>query len=309
MTVKNSDTGLRSTDQARLPGAVRPGRRVGAGDERHALVGTDGGAGRPSSGAIGQAERHESDRPRRRRLRDGRRATSSASSDTTSAFSRRAIASAASTGRSGAARRTPRSVPAGKRRSAISTKVSITTEARGAFRTGTPASSATARSWACRSRSSSTRTSRPTSIFEGDNIGPLASKRVRLREVKADMIGYTCELMAKAVNQDALDMPLTAEDKERFVTFLVSEGYLDSADRAYRKNTARGPGDPNDFRALLQSGFGNRIRSVIEGTGHGADVPARRWHGPVSERRFSGSSATRSRSASRSSRFVRRTTA
>jgi monoamine oxidase len=104
-------------------------------------------------------------------------------------------------------------------------------------------------------------------FYEGDNIGPLANKRVRLREVKADMIGYTCELMAKAVSQDALDLPLTAEDKERFVTFLVSEGYLDSADHAYRKTTARGPGDPHDFRALLQSGFGNRIRSVIEGTG------------------------------------------
>ena len=103
--------------------------------------------------------------------------------------------------------------------------------------------------------------------FEGDNIGSLSNKRVRLREVKADMIGYTCELMAKAVNQDTLDLPLTAEDKERFVTFLVTEGYLDSADHAYRKNSARGPGDPHDFRALLQSGFGNRIRSVIEGTG------------------------------------------
>ena len=37
--------------------------------------------------------------------------------------------------------------------------------------------------------------------YEGDDIGPLASKRVRLREVKADMIGYTCELMAKAIDQ------------------------------------------------------------------------------------------------------------
>ena len=54
------------------------------------------------------------------------------------------------------------------------------------------------------------------------------------------MIGYTCELMAKAIDQNALDMPLTAEDKERFVTFLVSEGYLDSADRAYKKNSRAG---------------------------------------------------------------------
>jgi monoamine oxidase len=103
--------------------------------------------------------------------------------------------------------------------------------------------------------------------YEGDNLGPLANKRVRLREVKADMLGYTCELMAKVVDQGKLDLPLSAEDKERFVTFLVTEGYLDSADKAYKKTTARGPGDPHDFKALLQSGLPNRIRSVIEGTG------------------------------------------
>lgn len=103
--------------------------------------------------------------------------------------------------------------------------------------------------------------------YEGKEFGPLAGQRVRLREVKADLLGYTCELLAKAVNEDALDMPLSAEDKEKFVTFLMTEGYLDSADRAYKKTSARGSGDPHDFRALLQSGFGNRIRSVIEGTG------------------------------------------
>ena len=103
--------------------------------------------------------------------------------------------------------------------------------------------------------------------YEGDKIGPLANKRVRLREVKADMIGYTCELLAKAVNHDQLDRPLTKEDKEQFVTFLIAEGYLDGEDYAYKKNTARGPGDPHNFSALLQSGFQSRIRSVIEGTG------------------------------------------
>lgn len=38
----------------------------------------------------------------------------------------------------------------------------------------------------------------------------------------------------------------------------------DSADHAYKKTSARGPGDPHDFRALLRSGFGNRVRSVIQ---------------------------------------------
>jgi monoamine oxidase len=103
--------------------------------------------------------------------------------------------------------------------------------------------------------------------YEGAEVGPLAGKRVRLREVKADMLGYTCELMTKAIDQSKLDLPLSAEDKERFVTFLVNEGYLDRADHAYRKNSGRGADDPHDFKALLQSGFGNRIRSVMDGTG------------------------------------------
>lgn len=103
--------------------------------------------------------------------------------------------------------------------------------------------------------------------YEGADLGPLANTRVRLREVKADMIGYTCELMAKCVSMDKLDAPLTAEDKEAFVDFLVNEGYLDSADHAYRKNQGRGPGDPHDFKALLKSRFGMRIRSVMAGTG------------------------------------------
>ena len=101
--------------------------------------------------------------------------------------------------------------------------------------------------------------------YEGNKIGPLANKRVRLREVKADMIGYTCELLAKAINHDQLDRPLTKEDKEKFVTFLISEGYLGREDYAYKKNTARGGGDPHNFSALLQSGFQQRIRSVTEG--------------------------------------------
>jgi monoamine oxidase len=103
--------------------------------------------------------------------------------------------------------------------------------------------------------------------YEGDKVGPLADKRVRLRAVKADMLGYTCELLAKAVNQDHLDRPLSKEDKERLVTFLVGEGYLDSKEYVYKKNTARGEGDPHDFGALLQAGFFSRIRSVVAGTG------------------------------------------
>ncbi len=103
--------------------------------------------------------------------------------------------------------------------------------------------------------------------YEGAEYGPLANKRVRLREVKADMIGYTAELLAKAVNKGQIDVALSAEDKERLVQFLVVEGYLDNADDAYKGGDARGGGDPYNFSALLQSGFGSRARSVMVGTG------------------------------------------
>ena len=66
--------------------------------------------------------------------------------------------------------------------------------------------------------------------YEG-NVGPLAGKRVRLREVKADMIGHTNELLIKAIDQKQLDVPLSADDKQRFVNYLVAQGFLDSSDR------------------------------------------------------------------------------
>ena len=104
--------------------------------------------------------------------------------------------------------------------------------------------------------------------YEGENVGPLAGKRVRLREVKADMIGYTCELMAKAVNQDALDAAADGAGqgavrhlpRQRGVSRLRRSRLQEEQPRA-------GQAIRTTSSALLQSGFGNRIRSVIEGTG------------------------------------------
>jgi monoamine oxidase len=102
--------------------------------------------------------------------------------------------------------------------------------------------------------------------YEGQNVGPLANTRVRLREVKADLIGYTNELLVKAIDQGRLDLPLTAEDKQRFVSHLVAQGYLDNESR-YTTFSSRGPGNPYEFTALLRSGFGRRMRSVPATTG------------------------------------------
>jgi len=98
--------------------------------------------------------------------------------------------------------------------------------------------------------------------YEGNAAGALSNKRVRLRGVKADMIGHTNELLVKAIDQHQLDLQLTADDQQKFVRFLVGAGYLDASDKKYKAFENRGPGDPYGLAALVESGFGNRMRSV-----------------------------------------------
>jgi monoamine oxidase len=97
--------------------------------------------------------------------------------------------------------------------------------------------------------------------YEGAT-GSLANRRVRLREVKADIVGQVNELLVKAIDQHSLDLPLSAEDQERLVGFLLAQGYLDRNDRRYKAFVNRGPGDPYELSELLRAGFGNRIRSI-----------------------------------------------
>ncbi|MBS1816477.1 MAG: FAD-dependent oxidoreductase [Acidobacteria bacterium] len=97
--------------------------------------------------------------------------------------------------------------------------------------------------------------------YEGEQFGSLAGKRLRLREVKADMLGHVNELLVKAIDQNKLDMPMTAEDKDRFVKFLVSEGYLDPTTKTYKAIGDSGR-QPYDTNALLKANIGTRFRSV-----------------------------------------------
>jgi monoamine oxidase len=123
----------------------------------------------------------------------------------------------------------------------------------------------------------------PLEMFNGNNeaaylfnaqpagsSGPLANRRVRIREYHNDMRGYTTELLAKALDQGALDQPLTKEDIEKLVDFLKNEGDLNTAhlykgtNRRGYKSDARSPGaganpgeqtDPFGLTDLLRSGF------------------------------------------------------
>jgi len=107
---------------------------------------------------------------------------------------------------------------------------------------------------------------------ENEELGPLSGRKVRLGEVKADLWGSTAELLTKAMDQGQVDAPLSTEDTERLVTFLVRAGYLDTEDHVYRPPTSRGSQDRHDLGALLQTGFGRRVRSLYAGTGGPAPV-------------------------------------
>jgi len=109
--------------------------------------------------------------------------------------------------------------------------------------------------------------------FVSTTTGALAGRRVRMREVRADLHGYVAELLSKALSQSALDLPLTATDRECLLEYLKREGALDeratyhgTPRRGYRVPPGAGDAaglqtDPLDLGALLQSKLGLQLQS------------------------------------------------
>ena len=101
----------------------------------------------------------------------------------------------------------------------------------------------------------------PTEVFVPDSEsaylyqmrGPLAGRRVRLREARADFDGYISELLSKALSQAQLDQPLTAEDRDKVLAYLRRLGALDQQ-RQYRGSPRRGPDDQGRPSAPLPLG-------------------------------------------------------
>ena len=88
----------------------------------------------------------------------------------------------------------------------------------------------------------------PTEVFVPDcesaylaqTRGALAGRRIRLREARADFDGHIAELLSKALSQVQLDQPMTAEDRDRVLTYLRRLGALDEKGQ-YRGSSRRGP--------------------------------------------------------------------
>jgi monoamine oxidase len=112
----------------------------------------------------------------------------------------------------------------------------------------------------------------PLEVMSNDNRGALLQSDAafdgrpqRNRQVVNDIRGYVAELAAKAIDHDAMDEAVTAEDKDRIRSLLRSFGALDK-DFVYRGSARAGYGEPPamqegtlsqplDLRAVLDSGF------------------------------------------------------
>ena len=117
-------------------------------------------------------------------------------------------------------------------------------------------------------------------VFTNDNRATLLHSQKHFngqplvnRQVTTDIRGYVAELLAKAVNYDALDSELTGEDKERLLSMLVTYGNL-NPDHLYKGSHRSGyrgqlihaglgkdksMNDPLDFRELLKSDFWRKL--------------------------------------------------
>jgi monoamine oxidase len=104
-----------------------------------------------------------------------------------------------------------------------------------------------------------------SAFLQNDNAN--GGKPVVLRQVENDTRGHVSELLAKSINQGALDQELSQEDRDRILSFLRNYGPLDDAgkyggsDRAGYAETA-GAGDqvgvlskPIDMHTLLDEDF------------------------------------------------------
>ncbi|HLI97540.1 MAG TPA: FAD-dependent oxidoreductase, partial [Candidatus Baltobacteraceae bacterium] len=92
--------------------------------------------------------------------------------------------------------------------------------------------------------------------------------RVRSRQARFDMLGYTSELLAKAISRDALDAEMTKDDKAALLDYLRANGNLDpnmiykgsgQAGYSIQPGACDAPGTPLDplgLIPLIRSRFG-----------------------------------------------------
>lgn len=81
-----------------------------------------------------------------------------------------------------------------------------------------------------------------STYFFAEGKGPLSNKKIRAREIHNDIRGYMSEMLAKTMDNQ-LDAPLTKEDGQKIIAYLMAEGGLDP-DKLYKASARRGYASP-----------------------------------------------------------------
>ncbi|MDX2305238.1 MAG: flavin monoamine oxidase family protein [Microscillaceae bacterium] len=77
--------------------------------------------------------------------------------------------------------------------------------------------------------------------FYAEGQGTLANQPIKIRQLHADLRGYTAELAAKAIHAENLDAELSSEDAEKLIAYLKAEGDL-VKNNQYQGSERRGYG-------------------------------------------------------------------
>lgn len=81
-------------------------------------------------------------------------------------------------------------------------------------------------------------------VYVEGEFGPLSGQVLRQRQLKADMGGYTAELLAKFGQDGQLGSDLTAENIQQLTDYLVNEGLIDADSLTYTGTGRRGYAPP-----------------------------------------------------------------
>ncbi len=106
-----------------------------------------------------------------------------------------------------------------------------------------------------------------SAYYFSEGKGKLSNQKIRMREIHNDMRGYTSELLAKALDQDKLDLAMSPEDGAKVMEYLRAEGGL-NLDKLYKASARRGYieapgagdkpgkiGEPHQLLDIIQSGL------------------------------------------------------
>ena len=89
------------------------------------------------------------------------------------------------------------------------------------------------------------------SAYLAQTRGPLAGRRIRMREARADFDGYIAELLNKSLSLSQLDQTMTSQDRDRVLAYLRGLGALDERGQ-YRGSSRRGESAPVAMRELFE---------------------------------------------------------